>query len=186
MAQAVSRLTYSDYQLLPDDGKRYEIIEGELYMTPAPATRHQLIVGRLTQALMNYLDIHPIGTVLTAPADVLLSETDVVQPDLLFVHNDSQAQITEKNIQGVPDLVVEILSESSRKTDEIIKRKLYERYQVQEYWIVDPELENIKIYRQADQGYTRTAELSTETHDAVTSALFPNWTLPLTQVFGNG
>ncbi len=188
MASSLSttKFTYEDYVLFPDDGRRHELIDGEHYVTLSPLTKHQRIVANLLISLGSHLKEITRGQLLCAPMDVVLSDQDVVQPDLLFIAHGRVSIITEKNIQGAPDLVVEILSESSRKTDEIIKRKLYERYQVQEYWIVDPELETIKIYRQADQGYTRTAELSTETNDAVTSPLFPNWTLPLTQVFGNG
>ena len=115
--------------------------------------------------------------------DVVFSDLDVVQPDLLFISNQKSSIITEKNIQGAPDLLVEILSDSSRKTDEIIKRKIYERYQVGEYWIIDPELETIKIYRMTNQVYARTAELSIETNDSLTTTLFPNWTLPLSALF---
>ena len=109
-------------------------------MTPAPATRHQIIVGRLLHLLLSYLETHPVGTVLTAPYDVLLSDTDIVQPDVLYVRNNSKAQVTEKNVQGPPDLVVEILSPGTAARDRDLKRKRYERFGVQEYWplIRDP------------------------------------------------
>lgn len=181
MAQAVSRLTYSDYQLLPDDGTRYEIIAGELYMTPAPVTRHQLIVGRLTQALMNYLDIHPIGTVLAAPTDVLLSETDVVQPDLLFVHNDSQARITEKNIQGPPNVVVEILSPGTSARDRQLKRNRYEHFGVAEYWLVDPNRDEIELLRLASGHYHSEPVLTRPM--TLTSPLFPELSVSLDGLF---
>ncbi len=115
--------------------------------------------------------------------DVVLSDLDVIQPDILFITKKRELIITEKNIQGAPDLVVEILSDSSRKTDEIIKRKLYERYQIPEYWIIDPEIETVKIYRLSDQGYTRTAELSLESNSTLTTPLLPEWELPLQQLF---
>ncbi len=95
------------------------------------------------------------GEAFAAPCDVVLSDEDIVEPDLLFISAARAAIITEKNIQGPPDLVVEILSASTRKIDEVVKRKLYERYGVRGYWIVAPELEGIKIYRLTDQGYIR-------------------------------
>jgi Uma2 family endonuclease len=119
----------------------------------------------------------------SAPTDVVLSEIDIVQPDLLFVSRARTSIITEKNIQGAPDLVVEILSESTRRTDEIIKRKLYEHHGVHEYWIIDPEVETIKIYRTTGQGFQQSIELTVEAHDRLTSPLFPEWELPLQDLF---
>ena len=178
-----TKFTYEDYLLFPDDGKRHELIDGGHYVTPSPITKHQKISGTLFGCLFTHIQQTKVGHLFAAPMDVVLSDLDVVQPDLLFITNNRASIITEKNIQGPPDLVVEILSESSRKTDEMIKRKLYERYRVSEYWIVDPELETVKIYRLSDQGYSRIAELSVEANDTLTSALFPDWQLPLSQIF---
>lgn len=107
---------------------------------------------------------------------MVLSDLDVVEPDLLFVSSGRSSIITEKNVQGPPDLVVEILSETTRKTDEVIKRKLYEGHGVSEYWVVDPELETIKVYRMKDQGYLRAAELSL-------APLLPGLQISLTEIF---
>ena len=185
MAQPLSstKFTYEDYLLFPDDGKRHELIDGEHYVTPSPVTKHQRISGNIFVFLGTYIQKVKIGQLFAAPMDVVLSDLDVVQPDLLFITNKRDSIITEKNIQGPPDLVVEILSASSRKTDEMVKRKLYERYRVAEYWIVDPELESIKIYRLSDNGFSRIAELSVEINDTLTSPLFPDWQLPLSQMF---
>lgn len=180
---STTKFTYEDYVLFPDDGRRHELIDGDHYVTPSPITKHQKISGNLFGSLFIYINETKSGQLLLAPMDVVLSDLDVVQPDLLFISNKKDSIITEKNIQGAPDLAVEILSDSSRKTDEIIKRKLYERYHVGEYWIIDPELETIKIYRLTDQRYARTAELSTETHDTLTTPLFPNWALLLSALF---
>ena len=107
-----------------------------------------------------------------------------MQPDLLFISKDRASILTEKNIQGAPDLLVEILSTSTRKTDEIIKRKLYEQHRVSEYWIIDPELETVKVYRfSAANTYERVEELSLEANNTLTTPLLPNWQLPLTQLF---
>lgn len=177
------KFTYEDYLLFPDDGRRHELIDGEHYMTPAPSIKHQQISMNLSKALSNYLATGSIGRVYAAPCDVVLSDTDVVQPDLLVVLSGSASIITDRNVRGAPDLIIEILSETTRKTDEIIKRKLYERYGVQEYWIVDPELETVKVYRTIPRGYSRVAELSHETRDTLSTPLLPDLSIPLTDLF---
>ena len=178
-----SHLTYEDYVLFPDDGKRHEIIEGDHYMTPAPRTKHQKVSINLASAMAAFAKQKSLGLVLTAPCDVILSDENVVQPDLLFVSAARAAIVTEDNIQGAPDIVVEILSESSRKKDEVTKRKLYERFGVQEYWVVDPELETVKIYKRAQQGYGRALELSKETNDILTTELLPGFDFAVSEIF---
>lgn len=177
------KFTYEDYLLFPNDGRRHELIDGEHYMTPAPSTRHQRISMRLSAALSNHLRTPHLGQVYAAPCDVVLSDLDVVQPDLLFVSHAKASRVTAQNVQGPPDLIVEILSEATRKTDEVIKRKLYERFGVPEYWILDPELETAKVYRLTEHGYTRVAELSRESADTLTTPLLPGLTIPLVELF---
>lgn len=177
------KFTYEDYLLFPENGKRHELIDGEHYMTPAPGTKHQRISRKLLTAFENFLKHKKVGEIFDAPFDVILSDVDVVQPDLLFISRDRASIITEKNIQGAPDLVIEIISETTRKTDEVIKRKLYERFGVQEYWVIDPELESVKVYRMVDQKYTRVAELTLEAGDSLTTPLLPHLTIPFTQIF---
>ncbi|MDE2058777.1 MAG: Uma2 family endonuclease [candidate division NC10 bacterium] len=177
------KFTYNDYLLFPDDGKRHELIDGEHYMTPSPSEGHQRIAMNLSGTLWQYLTTRPIGRAYAAPFDVVLSQTDVVQPDLLFVSAAKTSILTARNVQGAPDLIVEILSDTTRRTDEIIKRKLYERFGVQEYWIIDPELETIKVYRITGQGYQRVAELSREADDTLTTPLLPDLRLPLSKIF---
>ncbi len=178
-----TKFTYEDYVLFPDDGRRHEIIDGEHFVTPAPLTKHQRIVTRLIASLESQVRLQKGGEVLAAPCDVILSDLDVVQPDLLYVSPGRAAIVTEKNIQGAPDLVVEILSESTRKTDEIIKRKLYERFGVREYWVVDPELETVKLYRLTGKAYKRVSELSRESGDALTTPLLPKLKMALKDLF---
>ena len=120
---------------------------------------------------------------MSAPTDVVFSDMDVVQPDLLFVSRGRESIITEDNIQGAPDLVVEILSESTRRTDELIKRNLYEKHGVREYWIIDPEVDTCKIYRMVKKTYTPAIILTLEAQDRVTTPMFPGWELPLQEVF---
>ena len=140
-----TKFTYEDYLLFPEDGRRHELIAGDHYVTPSPRTKHQKVSGSLLVSLGTHLQKSKGGQVLAAPMDVVLSDLDVVQPDLLFISQARSSILTEKNIQGAPDLLVEILSDSTRKTDEIIKRKLYEQHRVSEYWIIDPELETVKV-----------------------------------------
>ena len=181
-AQAI-QWTYEDYLAFPEDGKRYEIIEGDCFMSPAPRTRHQRVSLKLATALEIHLTRHKAGVVFDAPTDVVLSKVDVVQPDLLVVLATRTFIITEKNIQGAPDLVIEILSETTRKTDEVVKKKLYERHGVLEYWIVDPELALVKIYRLSDGRYERAEERAEERGEALSTLLLPGLTVSLADLF---
>ncbi|HUP62708.1 MAG TPA: Uma2 family endonuclease [Thermoanaerobaculia bacterium] len=179
-----TNLTYEDYVNLPNDGKRYEIIDGELYVNPAPNTKHQRVVGNIWFALESYFREHRIGEVLSSPIDVVLSSTNIVEPDLIVILAEN-AIITERNIQGAPDIVIEVLSDSTRRIDEIAKRKLYERYGVSEYWIADPVIDTAKIYRRGASGFDRVAEISLETGGAITTPLLPGFTLAIHEVFAD-
>ena len=178
------KFTYDDFVNVPDDGKRHEIIDGEHYVTPSPNTKHQSSVVSLL-SIGAYLKQEPIGHVFTAPFDVVLSDLDIVEPDLLYISRDRLEILTKAHVRGAPDLVVEILSPGTRRTDEITKRKLYERFGVQEYWVVDPELDAIKVYRRADGAFAKVVELSAEHEDALTTPLLPGWSAPLAEVFAS-
>ena len=184
-ARADTRLTYDDFVLFPDDGKRHEIIDGEHHVTPSPNLRHQQLVGRLHVEIAIYLRAHPqAGQVFLSPLDVVLSHYDVVEPDLLFVAGDQAAIMTEKNIQGPPALVVEVLSKSSRKRDAQTKRRLFERTGVREYWLVDPELDVVQVFRASPESkLTRVAELSAEDADTLTTPLLPGCAIGLRELF---
>ena len=178
------KFTYEDFLNFPNDGKRHEIIDGEHYVTPSPITKHQRISRKLTIALGSYLEQHAIGEVFAAPLDVVFSDLDVVEPDLVYISRERREIVTEAHVRGAPDLVVEILSRGTRKVDEITKRKLYERYGVREYWVVDPELDAIKIYRRTDEHtFTRVAELSAESGESLTTPLLPDFSVPLADIF---
>lgn len=178
-----TKLTYDDYVLIPEDGKRHEIMAGEEYESPSPRVRHQDLVARLHLKIGIWLERHPAGGLWTAPLDVVLSPEDVVQPDLLFVRQERPGIVTAANIQGAPDLVAEVLSENYRRRDEILKRKLYDQFRVADYWIVDPELETVKVYRQGAAGYGPAMELSREAGAALSTPLLPGFELPLAELF---
>jgi Uma2 family endonuclease len=175
-----TRLTYEDYCLLPNDGKRYEIIEGELFVTPAPQTPHQKVVTRLTRYLSSFAEDNDLGVVIVSPYDVVLSRFDVVEPDLLFVSKGRLDILTEKNAQGPPDLVVEVLSESTAEMDRTTKLKLYAKHGVAEYWIIDPGECTAEVYRRTEEGFEFTGTLRRS--DALTSPLFPGFSLPLAKL----
>jgi Uma2 family endonuclease len=172
-----TRLTYDDFCLLPEDGKRREIIEGELFVTPSPQAPHQRAVTRLTIRLGEFVETHHLGEVFVAPFDVVFSEFDVVEPDLLYISNARAGILTGKNVQGAPDLVVEVLSETTARVDRSIKLKLYGRFGVQEYWLIDPQGPSAEIYRRGEEGLGLVAELSPM--DALDSPLLPGFSLPL-------
>lgn len=175
-----TRLTYDDFCLLPDNGKRYEIVEGNLFVTPAPRRLHQRIVTRLTRFLAGFVEDHKLGEVYVSPFDVVFSPFDVVEPDLVYISNARQSVLTEVNAQGAPDLVVEVLSETTEKTDRTIKLKLYGKFGVEEYWIIDPTGPAADIYRFGPEGLDLAAQLTAE--DALTSPLFPGFSLPLSRL----
>ena len=144
MAIVETKLTYTDYLTTPED-ERYELLNGELIMAPAPLTDHQYVLGNLYLAVRLFVDAGDLGVVYISPTDVMLSDVDVVQPDLLFVSHARAHIITRENIQGAPDLVVEVLSSSTATRDETVKRTLYARCGVKEYWLVDPDTRTVRV-----------------------------------------
>ena len=176
------RLTYDDFVLFPDDGMRHEIIDGEHYVTPSPNIRHQALLGRIHFELELFLRTNPgRGRVFMAPLDVLFSEWDVVEPDLLFVAAD-QDILRDQNVQGAPALVVEIASPGTRRRDEQIKRQLFDRGGVREYWIVDPDAHRVRVFRrQMDGSLGPAAELTPD--DALTTPLLAGLAIRLSELF---
>ena len=177
------RLAYDDFLRFPDD-ERHEIIDGEHYVTPSPTVRHQVFVGRVHYAIESFLREHAgLGRVFVARLDVVFTLWDVVEPDLLFVAADQSEIVTEKNVQGAPALVIEILSPGTRKTDEHIKRRLFEREGVREYWLVDPELDLVNVFRRRSDGsFPCEVELSREAHDILTTPVMPGLSIPLDEL----
>jgi len=138
--------TYEDYRELPDDQKIYQVIGGKLFMVPAPSTRHQNISRNLEFIIWSFVKNHNLGEVYDAPIDVVLNSVNVVQPDIVFIAKNRLAIVKEKGIFGAPDWVIEIVSSSTSKIDIKLKKDLYERFGVREYWIVYPEDEKAEVY----------------------------------------
>jgi Uma2 family endonuclease len=184
MKPTSAKLTYDDFVNFPDDGLRHELIDGEHYVTPSPATIHQRLVGRLYLALGNWLQQHPIGEVFLAPFDVVLSHYDVVEPDLLVVLAEQAGIVTEKHVRGAPAIVVEVGSPGTRRRDEGIKLRLYERVGVREYWILDPDRRMlVKYVRSGDSALAATLALEAVEEGELTSALLPGFSVQMTQLF---
>ena len=158
------RFRYQDYRSLPESmSKRYELLDGALLMVPALSTTHQRISRNLEYLLIEYCRQFDFGEMLYAPIDVVLGtgdEREVVQPDLILVAKSRLAIITEQEVCGAPDLVVEILSPGTEDRDRGYKKVLYARYGVQEYWIVDPSKRCIEVYVPSRTGFVRKAAYS--------------------------
>lgn len=150
------KLTIDEYGELPNDGKRYQILDGELDVTPAPNIMHQRISNRLGWALVAAMQKTDQGEIFYAPTDVVLDRHNIVQPDLVFVRKEHADIVGPANIRGVPDLIIEILSPSTRRTDVLVKSELYARFGVPMYWIVDPDLDRIELYELVDRAYQQT------------------------------
>jgi Uma2 family endonuclease len=180
--KSLAKMTYELYKLLPDDGKRYEVIDGELLpMTPALTPKHQRIVKAILTALDNYAREHQLGEVYVSPIDVVLDEDVVVQPDVLFIMSEHRNIVGEEAIQGAPDLVVEVLSPSSFYHDLRRKMAVYSRFGVQEYWIVDPEKHTVEIHTPSDGQLQLHRSFSADT--TLESPLLPALRLPVSSIF---
>jgi len=154
MSVATPLLTAEELDQFPDDGKRREIIGGELHVSPAPAEIHQDLSMRLSNLLYLAINLTDAGKAYASPVDVRFSPTDQVQPDLLAIRKDRLGIYKGSHVvHGAPDLVIEILSPSTARYDQVEKRQLYEENGVPEYWIVDPERRQLIILRLTDAGY---------------------------------
>ena len=180
----IKEWTYEEFMSLPEgDPYRYELIDGDLCMTPAPNTRHQEISMNLSEIIRHFLRTNPLGKVFAAPYDVVFSQEppQVVEPDLVFVSKDRLSLITEKNLQGAPDLLVEILSEGTSRRDRREKHSLYERFGVPEYWIVDPDQNTVQVFRRTGKRYAPAREFGI--NDRLETPLLPGLSILLSEVF---
>jgi Uma2 family endonuclease len=146
-------LTYKEYEALPADGRRYEIHDGELAVTPAPSPKHQRVLRALNAIVHNHVETRRLGEVFFAPIDVILEETSIVQPDLVYLDPVRARLVSERGIEGAPTLAVEILSPSTTLTDRGTKRQLYARHGLPYYWIVDPEGRTIEAFELREGEY---------------------------------
>lgn len=173
--------TYEDYTRLPDNGIRYEVIQGELYMSPAPTPKHQSVIAALYGYLWDYLKNQPVGKVFFAPIDVKLPDLATpVQPDLLFIANERLSIIKENFIEGVPDLIVEVLSPSNPTHDRNTKFHAYALAGGREYWIVDPEARTIEINVLRGQAYAPLGSFGSE--DQTRSEVLPNFSVHVNDI----
>jgi Uma2 family endonuclease len=146
-------LTYEDYAQLPNDGRRYEIHEGELSVTPAPGRTHQWVVFEVAVALRAHVNARDLGQVYVGPLDVILADSTIVQPDVTFFAKDRLAVLTERGAEGSPTLAVEVVSPYTGRIDRSTKWQLYARFGVPYYWIVDPQSRAVDVFRLVGAGY---------------------------------
>ena len=176
----VVKFTYEDYLRTPDD-KLYELIDGELILTPSPGRAHQGARARLGSQLYSFVREHDMGFVYSVRRDVVLSDTDIVQPDLMFISNERMHIDTEAEVWGGPDLVVEILSPSTAARDRTVKRSLYARNGVNEYWLVDADARTITVMLLGEQGFEPVATYGEG--DTLVSPTLPGFSILVDEVF---
>lgn len=171
--------TIDDFATFPDDGLRREIIHGELMTQGAPVTRHQRLSIRLTFALLKHVEAYAGAEIFVAPYGVVFSRTNVVQPDLIVVTDTNAQIVTDKHIEGVPDILIEIVSDS--RYDRVNKRGLYEEFGVPEYWVVDPEADRIEVHRLTNGRYDRPEIF--EPGDTLSTTILPGLRIDLASLF---
>jgi Uma2 family endonuclease len=164
-------ITRHDYEEMPAGPPYYQVIEGDLVLSPSPNIYHQALVGRIYALLLRFLETNPLGEVFVAPLDVFLGEINVFQPDVIYVSNQRRSILAEHGLEGAPDLAVEVLSRGTARYDKGSKRKVYARTGVKELWLVDAEAKLIHVYQ-----LTKDAETPTATYDA--RAVFASPLLP--------
>jgi Uma2 family endonuclease len=181
MARIEPVLSYEHLRQMPDDGNRYEILEGRLVVTAAPTTRHQRAVWNVTRVLDRAVQAG-YGTAYVAPIDVVLHSTEAaVQPDLLFIATDRLQIVTEEKIEGAPDLIVEVLSDSTRNRDLGVKLRQYARYGVHWYWAVDPDAHEIRVFAWREGAYEEQPVL--RRGNRLGCPLFPKIEVDVAEVF---
>lgn len=179
MTRSAIHFTATDYRALPDSAPRMELIDGEFEMAPAPSPKHQSILRNLVEILLKCLEKNPLGKLLFAPCDVYLGDSDVVQPDILFLLNGHLDREREDGIYGSPDLTVEVISPTSGAIDMTTKREIYRRGGVTEYWIVDPKTRTLTLFRLQEPGSPRVFR----DNEALSSPLLPSLNTPVALVF---
>jgi len=182
--ESTRKLTYRDFVRFPDDGRRHELIDGVHYVTACPDFGHQLVLQRLNVALANHLKETRSGLVFFN-FDCVFSFFDIVNPDLVVVLKDRFEIFTHRNIKGTPSILVEVLSPSTAKRDRTIKRTLYERHGLLEYWIIDETRKTISIERLGKRGFRKAEILRLEEDHILTCDLLPGFEMPLSELFND-
>lgn len=179
------KLTYEDFEKIPEDGSRHEILDGAHVVTPAPTPFHQSVSSATFVALYTLVRERRLGKVFYAPLDVVLSDHDIVEPDILFISAARVGILTDKNAQGAPDLIVEILSPRTRHRDLGEKRACYELLGVLEYWVLDPDTATALLFRRHGDGFLPPIRLSAEADERLTTPLLRGLEIPLREVFAD-
>jgi Uma2 family endonuclease len=180
-AEVIPKVSFEEFRQFPIDGKRYELLHGEVQVTPAPATRHQFGVQNLTVSLGPHVIKNHLGEVLTAPLDVRLGEDTVFEPDLIFISNACAGIIQENWIEGAPDLVVEVLSPSTAAYDRARKLAVYAEAGVPNVWLLDSQIKTVEVLKLREKKYLVDATLAGD--QVLTANLFTGWQLPLRDLF---
>jgi len=178
---ALKPITARDFMELPEGPPYYQLIEGDLYMSPSPAPFHQDIVGNIFYLLRRYLEKHRVGIVRSAPSDVRLTELNVYEPDVYFVSKSRKSILTKHGVEGAPNLVAEVLSPRTAKLDKGAKRAVYARAGVEELWIVDPEAKRVHVYRLGESADEPVGVYGVR--QKFESPLFPGLKIPVAKVF---
>lgn len=177
---AALKFTYEDYCLLPED-RYYEVIDGEPFLTPAPTPDHQDVVLELVRILADFVQTHSLGRVVLSPCDVVLSQFDILQPDIFFIEAEREAIVGKKYTAGAPDLVIEVLSASTETRDRVAKAKRYATFGVREMWLVDPAAKTIEVLVNSKEGFRRQALYGEA--ETVRSVVLPGFEFSAARVF---
>ncbi len=177
MMLTTTHLAYDDLKPVPPDGNRYELIEGQLFVSRVRDTEHQRKLGSAAVTLADHVERHELGEVLIGPLSVVLERATVVVPDIIFVSKARESIVKEEFIDGAPDLVVEVLSDSTRMMDRFVKRDRYAEFGVPEYWLLDPFEPRIEVLRLEAGKYRLVGSFGPK--DTLESPTFPGFRLPL-------
>jgi Uma2 family endonuclease len=175
------KMTADEFLAIPPDGKLYELIDGELIVNPAPVPWHQKVIFNIVMQLGPFVKERHLGRVYFAPIDVKLTVHDVFEPDIIYISRERLRVIGPKFLTEAPDLAVEVVSKWSHRRDEVVKRRVYERAGVREYWVVDPMRLTVNVYRREGDAFARGKLLDRQ--DALSTPLLPGFALPLREVF---
>ncbi len=180
--EKVKKLTVEDYLLMPSNGKLLQLIEGEFKMAPAPNLYHQEVSRNIEEIFLDYLKRNPVGKILDAPVDYYIDEFNVVQPDLIFVKKENYRILSEKGITDAPDLIIEIISRGTEDVDKKLKKDIYARAGVKEYWIVDINQKTIEK-NILEKGEYKLEKIYTEKDKFIPCSILPDLKLPLSKIF---